>query len=110
MPPNICAHRNLVARCNRPCARRARPPPRGVNAGDSPFAGAITAALFLADFVDPATRWLHLDIMAWNSRARPGRPEGGEALAIRALYALVAEEARGRRGKASRGRRPEATS
>ena len=50
------------------------------NSGDSPFAGAITAALFLADFVDPATRWLHLDIMAWNSRARPGRPEGGEAV------------------------------
>jgi leucyl aminopeptidase len=61
------------------------------NAGESPFAGAITAALFLADFVDSATRWMHLDIMAWNPRARPGRPEGGEAVAIRGLYALIAE-------------------
>jgi leucyl aminopeptidase len=61
------------------------------NAGESPFAGAITAALFLADFVDAATRWMHLDIMAWNPRARPGRPEGGEAMAIRGLYALIAE-------------------
>ncbi len=75
------------------------------NAGDSPFAGAITAALFLADFVDPATRWLHLDVMAWNTRARPGRPEGGEAVAIRVLYALIAEEAAGRRGKPTGARR-----
>jgi len=69
------------------------------NSGDSPFAGAITAALFLADFVDPATRWLHLDIMAWNGRARPGRPEGGEAVAIRGLYALIADLAERERGK-----------
>jgi len=69
------------------------------NSGDSPFAGAITAALFLQDFVDPATRWLHLDIMAWNSRARPGRPEGGEAVAIRGLYALIADLAERDRGK-----------
>jgi leucyl aminopeptidase len=67
------------------------------NSGDSPFAGAITAALFLADFVEPSTRWLHLDVMAWNGRARPGRPEGGEAVALRALYALITEQA-GRRG------------
>jgi len=67
------------------------------NAGDSPFAGAITAALFLADFVDPATRWLHLDVMAWNPTARPGRPVGAEAVAIRALYALIAGQARPRR-------------
>jgi leucyl aminopeptidase len=71
------------------------------NSGDSPHAGAITAALFLADFVDPATRWLHLDIMAWNARARPGRPEGGEAIAIRGLYALIAETA-GKDGKRAR--------
>jgi len=69
------------------------------NAGDSPFAGAITAALFLADFVDPATRWLHLDVMAWNPAARPGRPVGAEAVAIRALYALIAGQAGSRRRK-----------
>jgi leucyl aminopeptidase len=61
--------------------------------GDSPHAGAITAALFLAEFVSSDTPWLHLDMMAWNVRARPGRPEGGEPQALRALYALVAARA-----------------
>jgi leucyl aminopeptidase len=72
------------------------------NSGDSSFAGAITAALFLADFVDPSTHWLHLDVMAWNGRARPGRPEGGEAVALRALYALIAEQAGQGTGKSKR--------
>ncbi|MBF0093427.1 MAG: leucyl aminopeptidase family protein [Alphaproteobacteria bacterium] len=59
------------------------------NSGDSPHAGAITAALFLAEFVEPATSWAHLDLYAWTS-ARPGRPEGGEAMGLRALFALIA--------------------
>jgi leucyl aminopeptidase len=59
------------------------------NAGDSPFAGAITAALFLKEFVDADTPWVHLDLFAWNKGARPGRPEGGEAYAQRALFALI---------------------
>jgi leucyl aminopeptidase len=62
--------------------------------GDSPHAGAITAALFLAEFVSSDTAWLHLDMMAWNVRARPGRPEGGEPQVLRALYRLVAARAR----------------
>jgi leucyl aminopeptidase len=62
--------------------------------GDSPHAGAITAALFLAEFVSKDTSWVHLDMMAWNNRARPGRPEGGEPQALRALYRLVAARAR----------------
>jgi leucyl aminopeptidase len=38
----------------------------------------------------PATiPWAHIDTYAWNARSRPGRPEGGEALALRALFALV---------------------
>ena len=61
------------------------------NVSDSPHAGAITAALFLQEFVTPDIAWAHLDIMAWNAASRPGRPEGGEALALRALFALVAE-------------------
>jgi leucyl aminopeptidase len=61
------------------------------NIGGGSFAGAITAALYLAEFVDPETPWIHIDMMAWNSRARPGRPEGGEATGLRALYALVAD-------------------
>jgi len=61
------------------------------NAPDSPFAGAITAALFLQDFVSAATPWAHLDLYAWNPAARHGRPEGGEAMGLRALYGAIAE-------------------
>ncbi len=56
-----------------------------VNAG-SGQGGAITAALFLKEFVPDATAWAHFDIMAWNSRTRPGRPEGGEAMGLRAAF------------------------
>ena len=59
------------------------------NAGSSPFAGSITAALFLSRFVPEAIPWLHADIYAWNPAAKPGRPEGGEAQAIRALFGYL---------------------
>ena len=59
------------------------------NAGSAPFAGSITAALFLSRFVPEGQRWLHADIYAWNPKDAPGRPEGGEAQAIRALYQLL---------------------
>jgi leucyl aminopeptidase len=52
------------------------------------FAGSITAALFLSRFVEKAKTWAHLDVFAWVPSAKPGRPEGGEAHAARALYAL----------------------
>ena len=61
------------------------------NVGESPYAGAITAALFLAEFVGESVLWAHFDIMAWNPSARPGRPEGGEAMAMRASFAAIAE-------------------
>jgi leucyl aminopeptidase len=60
------------------------------NANDNPHAGAITAALFLAEFVSPARKWAHIDLFAWNPGARPGRPEGGEAMSLRALYHAIA--------------------
>ena len=60
------------------------------NAGSSGFAGSITAALFLKRFVERAKTWVHFDIFAWVPAAKPGRPMGGEAQAIRALFALVA--------------------
>ncbi|MDX1655782.1 MAG: leucyl aminopeptidase family protein, partial [Candidatus Competibacteraceae bacterium] len=50
---------------------------------------AITAALFLQAFVPKALPWAHLDLMAWNNRARPGRPEGGEAMGLRAAFAYL---------------------
>ncbi|MEQ8814252.1 MAG: leucyl aminopeptidase family protein [Thalassobaculum sp.] len=59
------------------------------NTGSAPFAGAITAALFLEHFVSPTTRWAHIDLMAWNTRDRPGRPEGGEAMAMRSAFRMI---------------------
>ncbi|MEO5336128.1 MAG: leucyl aminopeptidase family protein [Magnetospirillum sp. WYHS-4] len=59
------------------------------NNPDGSYGGAITAALFLQRFVGPGIPWVHLDLMAWNTSARPGRPEGGEAQALRALFALL---------------------
>jgi leucyl aminopeptidase len=60
------------------------------NVSESPHAGAITAALYLQEFVDPGIPWAHIDVMAWNTRSRPGRPEGAEAQTLRALYAHIA--------------------
>ncbi len=59
------------------------------NVAGKPMAGAIVAGLFLQRFVRPGTPWLHIDTYAWNDQTRPGRPEGGEALALRALYAIA---------------------
>jgi leucyl aminopeptidase len=52
-------------------------------------AGSVTAALFLRRFAPRTGAWMHLDIFAWNPRARPGFPAGAEAQAIRALYAML---------------------
>ena len=60
------------------------------NVSEGPHAGAITAALYLQEFVDPGIPWAHLDVMAWNPQSRPGRPEGAEATALRALYTHIA--------------------
>ena len=57
-----------------------------VNSADTPFGGAITAALYLEMFVSKGTPWVHFDVMAWNNRNLPGRPIGGEAFGIRAVF------------------------
>jgi leucyl aminopeptidase len=59
------------------------------NAPEGGYAGAITAALFLERFVGASIPWIHLDLMAWNTASRPGRPEGGEAMGLRAVFALI---------------------
>jgi leucyl aminopeptidase len=59
------------------------------NVSSTSFAGSITCALFLRRFVEAAKAWLHVDVYAWNPKTRPGRPEGGECQAARALYALL---------------------
>jgi leucyl aminopeptidase len=59
------------------------------NAPDYALAGAITAALFLNRFIDKTQSWAHFDIPAWVDRPKPGRRKGGEANAIRAMFALI---------------------
>ena len=59
------------------------------NAGSSPFAGSITAALFLKRFVPGDTLWAHFDTFAWRPSAKPGRPKGGAALGLRAAWAML---------------------
>jgi leucyl aminopeptidase len=59
------------------------------NAGEGGMAGAVTAALFLEKFVPKEIEWAHLDTFAWRPAAKPGRPKGGDALGLRAIYALL---------------------
>jgi leucyl aminopeptidase len=59
------------------------------NAANSPMAGCIVAALFLKRFVPDVIPWAHLDTYAWRDAAKPGRPKGGEALGLRAIFAVL---------------------
>lgn len=61
------------------------------NISGGAFAGSITAALFLAKFVGQARSWVHLDIFGWTPAAKPGRPEGAEVQAARALFTMLAK-------------------
>jgi leucyl aminopeptidase len=61
------------------------------NSGPSKMAGSITAALYLECFVPQAMPWAHLDVYAWNDNDRPGRPAGGEAQGLRAVYVMLRE-------------------
>ncbi|NNL00461.1 MAG: leucyl aminopeptidase family protein [Xanthomonadales bacterium] len=56
------------------------------NMASTPFGGCITAALFMEHFVLEATDWVHIDTWAWNQGNRPGRPAGGEAEGLRAVF------------------------
>ena len=55
------------------------------------FAGAVTAALFLQKFVPDDVPWVHLDPFAWRPTSKPGRPKGGEALGLRAVFRYLTE-------------------
>jgi leucyl aminopeptidase len=59
------------------------------NVSTRPSAGAIVAALFLQRFVPAGVSWAHIDMYAWNDQTLPGRPEGGEAQAVRAVFAAI---------------------
>jgi leucyl aminopeptidase len=56
------------------------------NCSAGPFGGAITAALYLEKFVSKNTNWVHFDVMAFNVRSLSGRPLGGEAFGMRAVF------------------------
>ena len=56
------------------------------NIAKSAYGGCITAALFLEHFVEPEIPWVHIDTFAWNQANRPGRPQGGEAPGLRAVF------------------------
>lgn len=59
--------------------------------GSGGYGGAITAALFLQNFVNPPTntkkqKWLHGDIMAYNLNGNALKKSGGEIQGMRTLY------------------------
>jgi leucyl aminopeptidase len=59
------------------------------NTSGNAMAGAVYAALFLRRFVPADTPWVHLDTWAWRDPAKPGRPKGGDALGLRAVFELL---------------------
>jgi len=61
------------------------------NVSSKPFAGAIVAALFLKRFVTEGIPHAHFDLYGWNDQTRPGRPEGGEAQTMRAVFAALCQ-------------------
>ncbi|MEN9465496.1 MAG: hypothetical protein RL217_1677 [Pseudomonadota bacterium] len=61
-----------------------------VNSASSPYGGAITAALYLEHFIDELP-WLHFDMMAWNRKKTTGKPVGGEAMGVRAVFEYLRE-------------------
>jgi len=60
-----------------------------INAPDNGYAGAVTAALFLRRFAPEGVPWVHLDTFAWRPNAKPARPKGGDALGVRAAWAML---------------------
>lgn len=59
------------------------------NSAASGYGGAITAALYLKEFVPVETKWIHFDVMAYNMRSRAGRPKGGEAMGLRTVVEFL---------------------
>ncbi len=53
--------------------------------------GAISAALYLKEFVEHAASWAHIDLMAWNTKDSAGKPTGGEAQTLRTIYTYLKE-------------------
>ena len=66
------------------------------NMANNPMAGCIYAALFLRRFVPEEIAWAHLDTWAWRDPGKPGRPKGGDALGLRATFAMLEDRYRRR--------------
>lgn len=60
-----------------------------INTTGAGFAGSVTAALFLQNFVENAGSWVHFDIYGWTPIEKDFRTHGGEAQAIRALFDML---------------------
>ncbi|MEM1372631.1 MAG: leucyl aminopeptidase family protein, partial [Pseudomonadota bacterium] len=65
------------------------------NISDGPFAGAITAALFLRRFVQNAQSFAHFDLYGWRPAPAPLGPKGGEPNSARAVFAALREKYEG---------------
>jgi leucyl aminopeptidase len=61
------------------------------NAAGSPMAGAVVAAMFLKRFVPKDVHWAHFDTYAWRDKGKPGRPKGGDALGLRAVFTVLSD-------------------
>ena len=59
------------------------------NVSEAPFAGSVTAALFLRRFVKQAKRFAHFDIYGWRPAPKPLGPKGGEPQAARAMFEVL---------------------
>ena len=58
------------------------------NCSETPFGGAITAALFLENFVKNKS-WAHFDVMAWNLSPYGALSEGGNGQSYLTLAHLI---------------------
>jgi leucyl aminopeptidase len=59
------------------------------NMASSTHGGAITAALFLYEFVKPFSNWIHIDMFGWNPSDLVETSQMGEASSLRAVFALL---------------------
>ncbi len=59
------------------------------NSAGSGFAGAITAALYLKEFVKDANKWMHFDTYCWSDDSKPGTPQGGDTQSLRSVFRFL---------------------
>ncbi len=60
-----------------------------MNSSSTYFAGTITAALYLREFVPDSIKWVHLDAFCWNHKTSAGYVAGGEVQSIRTIFDYI---------------------